>query len=76
MPRNRRPSRSEPVSDAPLRAPNQDQIVVDNIIVRQLLHNLQAPNDVAEPRLHIPYDDRPVPARALNLVGVFEQRVT
>jgi hypothetical protein len=62
--------------DAPLRAPDQDQIVVDNIVVRPLLHNLQAPNDVAEPRLHIPYDDRPVPARAVVLVGLIEQRVT
>jgi hypothetical protein len=62
--------------DAPLRAPDQDQIVVDNIVVRPLLQNLQASNDVAEPRLHISYDDRPVLARALDLVGVFEQRVT
>jgi hypothetical protein len=43
--------------DAPLRTPHQDQIVVDNVVVRPFLHNLQAPNDVAEPRLHIPYDD-------------------
>jgi hypothetical protein len=62
--------------DALLRAPDQDQIVVDNIVIRPLLHNLQAPNDVAEPRLHIPHHDRPVPARALLLVGPIEQRVT
>jgi transposase InsO family protein len=47
--------------DAPLRAPDQDQIVVDNIVVRPLLHNPQASNDVAEPRLHISYDARVLP---------------
>src|ERR1700730_7268232 len=61
--------------DAPLRAPHQDQIVVDDIVLGPLLHDLQAPDDLAEPRLHIPHDDRPVPARALILIGLIEQRV-
>src|SRR5262245_47723668 len=62
--------------DALLRAPDQDQIVIDNIVVGPLRHNLQASNDVAQPRLHIPYDDRPVPAPAPILVELLEQRVT
>ena len=61
--------------DAPLGTPDEDQVVVDNIVVRPLLHNLQAPNDVAKLRVHIPHDDRPVPARALVLVELIEQRV-
>ncbi len=65
-----------PSDYAPLRTPDQDQIVIDNIVVRPLLHNLQVSNDVAQPRLHIPYDDRPVPARAPILVELIEQRVT
>jgi hypothetical protein len=40
--------------DAPLRTPHQDQIVVDDIVLGPLLHNLQAPDDLAEPRLDIP----------------------
>ncbi len=59
-----------------MRAPDENQIVVDNIVVRVLLDNPQAPNDVAEPRLHISDDDRPVPACTLNRFGLIEQRVT
>src|SRR5262249_16191213 len=54
--------------DAPLRAPDQDQIVIDNVVVGPLRHNLQASNDVAHPRVHIPYAHRPVqhPPRSLS----------
>jgi hypothetical protein len=62
-------------NDAPLRAPDENQIIVDNIVVRVLRHNPQTTNDVAEPRLHIPYYDRPVPACSLNGFGLIEQRV-
>src|SRR5262249_10961709 len=62
--------------EALLRAPAQDQIVIDNTVAGPLRHNLQPSNDVAQPRLHIPYDDRPVPAPAPILVELLEQRVT
>src|ERR1700730_3050560 len=56
--------------DAPLRAPDQDQIVVDDVVLWPLRHNLQASDDLAEPRPHIPNDDRPVPPAALILAGL------
>jgi hypothetical protein len=53
----------------------KNQIVVDNIVVMVLRHNPQTTNNVAEPRLHIPYYDWPVPACSLNGFGLIEQRV-
>src|ERR1700681_4319919 len=64
-----------PGDDAPLRTPHQDQIVVDNVVLRPLLRNLQVSDDLAESRPHVPNHDRPVPPRALILAGVIEQRV-
>src|SRR5262249_46370265 len=64
-------------SDDPLlRPPDQNQIVIDNVVVGPPRHNLQPSNDAAQPRLHVPYDARPVPAPAPILVELLEQRVT
>jgi hypothetical protein len=39
-------------------------VVVDNIVVRPPWHYLQAANHVTESRMHISYNDWPMPARA------------
>ena len=76
MPRSRATQQVRSGNNAPLRAPDQDQIVVDDIVVRPLRHHFQMPNDIAEPRLHIPLDQRPMPTYTLNLTGLSEQSVT
>ena len=64
-----------PSDDASLRAPDQDQIVVDNIIVRALLHDFQVPDNLAKSRPHLTYNERPVPTRALRFLRLFEQGI-
>ena len=43
------------------RTPKQDEIILDQIIIGMFLHDFHASDYVAEPGVHVPDDDRPVP---------------
>ena len=62
--------------DPPLRTPDKDHIVVDYVVAWPFRGYLQAPENLAEPRLHVPDDNRPVPIRGRIAFEPIEQRIT
>ena len=56
------PSEQIRAGDDPLLlVPDQDQIVLDHVVARLFRHDLHQADDIAQPRLGIADDDRPVP---------------
>jgi len=62
--------------DPLLCAPDQNQIVVDNVVVGTLRHDFHVPDDVAKFCLHVAHNDWPMPIVVGIDVELIEQRVT